>query len=123
MSERKVLNSLRVVGQDFELSDSPTTEAAGGVTRRQFLKILGSASAVGAAGCADSPAQKIFPNVRGNDEQIPGISVWYNSTCAECSAGCGIQVRTREGRAVKIEGNRLNPINRGGLCALGQSAL
>ncbi|RMG39544.1 MAG: 4Fe-4S dicluster domain-containing protein [Candidatus Dadabacteria bacterium] len=94
-----------------------------GISRRSFIKSLGAAGAAGIAGCADNPAQKILPFVKGDTTQIPGVAVWYSSTCKECSAGCGIQVRTREGRAVKIEGNRENPVNRGGLCALGQAAL
>lgn len=93
------------------------------ISRRDFLKIAGAATAVGVAGCADSPRQNIFPNVHGASNQVPGVAVWYRSTCTECSAGCGIQVRTREGRAVKIEGSRDNPINRGGLCAVGQASL
>jgi anaerobic selenocysteine-containing dehydrogenase len=40
-----------------------------------------------------------------------------------CPAGCGISVRTREGRAKKIEGNPLHPVNQGRLCALGQAGL
>lgn len=95
----------------------------GTVSRRDFLKIAGATSVVGATGCTDSPKQNIFPNVHGSADQVPGIAVWYRSTCTECSAGCGIEVRTREGRAVKIEGSRENPINRGGLCALGQASL
>ncbi|MDZ4785601.1 MAG: 4Fe-4S dicluster domain-containing protein [bacterium] len=95
-----------------------------GVSRRSFLKILGQTSAVvGAAGCGKSSAQKILPYVKAQDDQIKGVSVWYNTTCTECDAGCGIQVRTREGRAVKIDGNHNNPINRGGVCAIGHSAL
>lgn len=38
-------------------------------------------------------------------------------------AGCGIRVRTVDGKAKKIEGNDLHPVNRGGLCALGQASL
>lgn len=94
-----------------------------GISRRRFLQIIGSGAALTATGCADSAKQNIFPNVKGEREQIPGVAVWYSSTCGECDAGCGIRVRTREGRAVKIEGNPDNPINQGGLCALGQSAL
>jgi anaerobic selenocysteine-containing dehydrogenase/Fe-S-cluster-containing dehydrogenase component len=96
---------------------------AGQMDRREFLKGAGVASALGIAGCADSPKQEIFPHVKGSSDQIPGVAVWYRSTCTECSAGCGIEVRTREGRAVKIEGSRENPINRGGLCAIGQASL
>ncbi|NDC39091.1 MAG: hypothetical protein EBZ48_13770, partial [Proteobacteria bacterium] len=93
------------------------------VSRRGFLKILGASTAVGVAGCADDQKQTILPFVKGEPEQIPGVAVWYRSTCTECSAGCGIMVRTREGRAVKIEGSTESPINSGGLCALGQSSL
>ncbi|MBX7144484.1 MAG: molybdopterin-dependent oxidoreductase [Oligoflexia bacterium] len=97
--------------------------ASNGISRRKFLQILGASSAAGVAGCARDQAQKVFPFVRGEEDQIPGVSVWYRSTCRECSAGCGIQVRTREGRAVKIEGNPEHPVNHGGLCGLGQAAL
>lgn len=98
-------------------------QQAASVSRRDFLKILGTTAAAGAAGCADSKRENILPFVRGSREVIPGVAVWYSSTCSECTAGCGIRVRTREGRAVKIEGNPENPVNSGGLCALGQAAL
>lgn len=100
-----------------------TRKNESGLSRRSFLKILGSASAAGVAGCADSAKQKAFPNVEGQEFQIPGVAQWYRSTCQECTAGCGISVRVREGRAVKIEGNKEDPLSRGGLCGLGQSAL
>lgn len=95
----------------------------GSLSRRGFLKALGTGAAVGAVGCTDKVTEKIIPFVNPIKEQIPGVAVWYSSTCTECSAGCGIQVRTRDGRAVKIEGNPHSPINRGGLCGLGQSAV
>ena len=99
--------------------------SSGGISRRNFLKVLGSAPVAGAAlaGCSDDTSHKALPNVFGQEHQVPGVAVWYNSTCMECSAGCGISVRTREGRAVKIEGNREHPLSKGGLCALGQSGL
>lgn len=93
------------------------------ISRRRFLQVLGATSAVGAAACASPADQKILPYVKPDPEQIPGVAVWYSSTCTECSAGCGIRVRTREGRAVKVEGNPNSPVNRGGLCALGQASL
>ena len=93
------------------------------ISRRRFLQVLGAASATGVAACASPADQKILPYVKPDPEQIPGVAVWYSSTCTECSAGCGIRVRTREGRAVKVEGNPNSPVNRGGLCALGQASL
>ena len=53
----------------------------------------------------------------------PGIATWYNTVCSMCSAGCGITVRTREGRAKKIEGNPSHPVSQGRLCARGQAGL
>jgi len=119
------LNStgLVAIGSGSSASLQSGEASTGGVSRRNFLKILGAGAAAGVAGCADSQRQNILPNVRGDYDQIPGVAVWYRSTCTECSAGCGIMVRTREGRAVKIEGSPDSPINEGGLCALGQSAL
>ncbi|MBX7137938.1 MAG: molybdopterin-dependent oxidoreductase [Oligoflexia bacterium] len=112
-------NELVKIGSKRELQNG-----SNGLSRRQFLKIAGAGStALGVAACTDSPSQKVLPYVKGEDQQIPGVSTWFSSTCMECTAGCGILVRTREGRAVKLEGNPDNPINRGGLCALGQSAL
>ena len=104
-------------------SQKPTGGSLVQISRRRFLQVLGATSAVGAAACANPADQKIVPYVKPDPEQIPGVAVWYSSTCTECSAGCGIRVRTREGRAVKVEGNPNSPMNRGGLCALGQASL
>ncbi|MCB9029962.1 MAG: molybdopterin-dependent oxidoreductase [Deltaproteobacteria bacterium] len=93
------------------------------LSRRTFLKIVGQTSVVGAVGCGNSSAQKVLPLVKGSEDTIPGKSVWFNTTCTECDAACGIQVKTRDGRAIKIEGNPDHPINKGGVCAIGHSAL
>jgi anaerobic selenocysteine-containing dehydrogenase/Fe-S-cluster-containing dehydrogenase component len=113
--EEKNISSLKIISDE--------APAGPVLSRRRFLQVLGAASAAGVAGCADKASQNIFPNLKGNDQQVPGIAVWYSSTCTECSAGCGIKVRTREGRAVKIEGNVDHLVNQGGLCALGQASL
>ena len=39
--------------------------------------------------------QEVLSNVKGDPEAIPGVALWYSSTCTECSAGCGTLVRTR----------------------------
>src|SRR5262245_47046153 len=91
--------------------------------RRDFLKLVGiSAGGAAAAGCSD-PVEKLIPYVVQPEEITPGLAVMYASTCQECSVGCGVHVRTREGRPVKLEGNPEHPINRGKLCARGQASL
>ena len=95
-----------------------------GLERRQFLKVLGAGSAGAAlSGCNTGSAEKLIPYVVPAEEIVPGLSTWYRTTCRECPAGCGMSIRTREGRAVKAEGNPLSPISHGRLCARGQASL
>jgi molybdopterin-containing oxidoreductase family iron-sulfur binding subunit len=93
------------------------------LSRRGFLKLAGLTGAGALAGCGVPPAERLLPHVLTPDDQRPGIATWYASTCRECSSGCGVLVRTREGRALKLEGNPAHPINRGTLCARGQASV
>src|SRR5690242_20669838 len=54
---------------------------------------------------------------------VPGVSTYYTTTCRECAASCGVIAETRDGRAIKLEGNPNHPLNRGALCGRGQAAL
>jgi molybdopterin-containing oxidoreductase family iron-sulfur binding subunit len=93
------------------------------IDRRGFLKLAGaSAGAAAAAGCSDH-VEKLIPYVVQPEQVTPGNPVWYASTCRECSAGCGVHVKTREGRPIKLEGNPDHPINKGRLCAKAQASV
>ena len=96
-----------------------------GLDRRRFLKVLGvtSAGAAAMAGCATETPEKLIPYLVPVEDQVPGLSTWYATTCRECPAGCGLHVRVREGRAVKVEGNPDHPINRGRICSRAQASL
>lgn len=94
-----------------------------GYSRRDFLKVIGASSGVALASCGKELPEKLIPYVIQPDDTIPGVATWYSGSCFECSAGCGVRVRTREGRALKSEGNPDHPINAGGLCSRGQSAV
>ena len=94
-----------------------------GIDRRNFLKLLGVSATAPLASCASGPVEKIIPYVIQPENIVPGVSVHYATVCQECSAGCGMLVRTREGRAVKVEGNPSHPVNAGSLCARGQASL
>ena len=94
------------------------------VERRTFLKVLGGAGpAAAVAACSPVPTETIIPLVVPPDDVVPGVATWYASVCGECPNGCGTRVRTREGRAIKIEGNPAHPGNQGALCVRGQAAL
>ena len=92
--------------------------------RRTFLQLSGMTAAVAALAGCKSANEKIIPYLIPPDEGVtPGIANYYASACRFCPAGCGILVRVSEGRAKKIEGNPLHPVNKGKLCARGQAVL
>ena len=96
----------------------------GKVSRRDFLKLAASGGgAAMAVGLGVKDPEHLIPYVVPPEHVRPGVITWFATTCRECPAGCGMHVAHRDGRAVKVEGNPDHPINRGGLCARGQSAL
>ena len=91
--------------------------------RRHFMKLVGlGAGAAATAGCSD-PVEKLVPYVVQPEVITPGIAVEYASTCTECPTACGLHVKTREGRPIKLDGNPDHPVNRGALCPRGQAAI
>lgn len=90
------------------------------------MKMAGISAAAGLAltGCGTNARlveRKTYLNMP--EYTLPGTSTYYASTCGECPAGCGIVVRTTEGRALKVEGNPNHPVNRGKTCSRGQAAV
>jgi molybdopterin-containing oxidoreductase family iron-sulfur binding subunit len=91
--------------------------------RRDFLRLIGVTGAGTLTACdAKVGPKQLIPYLVPHEDITPGIPTWYASTCRECPAGCGVHVKTREGRVIKLEGNPDNPINRGKLCGRGQAA-
>ncbi len=96
------------------------------ISRREFLKIagLGGAAAAVLTGCG--PASRYVRRQPYSDMPeyaLTGKSTYFATTCGECPAGCGLIVRTMEGRAHKVEGNPSHPVNHGKTCSRGQTTL
>ncbi len=94
-----------------------------GVSRRDFLTIMGASMAMASFACARRPVNKIIPYVVQPQELTPGVPLFYASTYKEGSNSYGIVVKTREGRPIKLEGNELDPSSKGALNAQGQASL
>ena len=84
------------------------------ISRRDFLKLasVGAATTAVLTGCG--PASRYVqrePYMKMPEYTYNGLSTYYATTCRECAAGCGLIVRTMQGRAIKVEGNPNHPVN------------
>ncbi|MDQ7075795.1 MAG: molybdopterin-dependent oxidoreductase [Gammaproteobacteria bacterium] len=101
------------------------------ISRRDFMKLLGVTGASGALIGCDAPSmvnleegkEHVVSYLLPTEDMVPGLGVWYASMCLQCSAGCGVHGRVREGRPLKLEGNPESPINAGKSCQMGQAGL
>jgi anaerobic selenocysteine-containing dehydrogenase len=98
------------------------------VTRRDFLQIVGlGGTGAALAGCGntsiESGVELVESYVQPENFVVPGVGVYYASTCTQCASACGIMGRVREGRILKLEGNPESAISGGKICGLGQAAV
>ncbi|HEY3474054.1 MAG TPA: molybdopterin-dependent oxidoreductase, partial [Anaerolineales bacterium] len=96
------------------------------ISRRDFLKLASAGAATTAVLTGCGPASRYVerePYSRMPEYTYNGLSTYYATTCRECAAGCGIIVRTMQGRAHKVEGNPNHPLNRGKTCPRAQVSL
>jgi molybdopterin-containing oxidoreductase family iron-sulfur binding subunit len=94
-----------------------------GTNRRDFLKLLGfGIGAVSLAAC-EAPVKKAIPYLDKPEDVEPGIANYYASTYVDGGDYCSILVKTREGRPIKIEGNKLSPVTAGGTSARVQASV
>ncbi|HET55094.1 MAG TPA: hypothetical protein ENN33_07740 [Ignavibacteria bacterium] len=94
------------------------------VSRRKFLALLSASAAFAVTSCTDYRDKgEIIPYTKRPEGALPGKPNFYASTCTACEQNCGILVKTREGRPVKVDGNPDHPINKGKLCTTGQASI
>lgn len=100
-----------------EMAENGST-SLGTTNRRDFLKVLGFGvgAATLAAGC-DIPVKKAIPYVVKPEQIVPGVPTYYASSYVRGGDYCAIVVKTREGRPIKIEGNKLSKVTFGGTSA------
>jgi anaerobic selenocysteine-containing dehydrogenase len=86
-------------------------------TRSEFLWTMGTV----AGAFALVPIEQIFwtPEAAVDVGWAPGIEEWIRSACLVCPARCGVTGRVVDGRLVRLIGNPLHPMSRGGVCPRG----
>ncbi len=87
------------------------------LTRRNFLKVAGTSTALVAGqfgfNLTEASAEAVKLRTREAKE--------YPSICCFCSGGCGVLAQVVNGTLVGVEGDPDNPVNRGANCSKGAS--
>src|SRR5512140_2698186 len=96
------------------------------LSRRDFLKLVGAGAATLTVLTGCGPASRYVkrtPYTKMPEYTYNGLSTYYATACRECPDGCGLVVRTMQGRALKVEGNPNHPVNLGKSCSRAQASL
>jgi molybdopterin-containing oxidoreductase family iron-sulfur binding subunit len=109
------------IPMDEFLSGEGVTQA--GTPRRDFLKFLGFSVTAAALAACETKVRKVVPYVIKPEEITVGVSNWYASTFFDGHDYCDVVVKTREGRPIKIEGNRFSQVSLGGTNARVQASV
>jgi molybdopterin-containing oxidoreductase family iron-sulfur binding subunit len=117
---------VRIHQDEFKegFSEQPETSGMSPISRRKFLALLGASAALAGTACSDYRDKgEIIPYNKKPEEVILGKPNYYASTCTLCKNACGILIKTREGRPIKIDGNPDHPVSKGKICAQSQASI
>ena len=88
------------LGDKDALSNSSTS-------RRDFLKYVGFSTAAASLAACEGPVHKSIPYVVQPEQIIPGVWDFYATSVFDGFDFANILVKTREGRPIKIENNKI----------------
>ena len=89
----------------------------GETSRRDFLKMMGFGVTAASLAACETPIKKAIPYVNKPVNEDPTIPNYFASTYISGSDQASVVVKTREGRPIKIEGNKLSTVTGGGTSA------
>lgn len=90
------------------------------LTRRSFMKAAAAtAAAVGASAAIGSNFVDVDPALAAEDDTEQVIP----SSCRACIQNCAVKVHVRNGRIIRIEGDEIDPMSKGRVCAKGLAAV
>ncbi len=100
-----------------EFPQQPEPEEDPGHSRRDFLKMMGFGVSAAALAACEAPIRKAIPYVNKPIDIDPSLANYYASSYINGGDYCSIVVKTREGRPIKIDGNALSSVSKGGTSA------
>lgn len=88
-----------------------------GSSRRDFLKLMGFGVAAASLAACETPVKKVIPYVNKPETIDPGKALYYASTYYDGDNFANLLIKTREGRPIHLEGNKLSTVTGKGLNA------
>ncbi len=88
-----------------------------GHSRRDFLKMMGFSVAAASLAACEAPIRKAIPYVVKPMDADAGIPNYYASTYVNGGDYCSVVVKVRDGRPIKVDGNSLSSVTKGGTSA------
>ena len=82
-------------------------------SRRDFLKMMGFGLAAVSTAACEAPVKYAIPYVDKPVDVDASLANYYASTYSMGSDYCSVVVKTREGRPIKIDGNKFSKISAG----------
>ena len=113
-------------GLGREFSDAASgRDQSGGVSRRDFVRLMGAATALTSAGLAGCrrPEAHLVPFAKSAEWTVPGKFLYYASSMPTPVGAVPLIVTTTDGRPVKIEGNPLHPAGNGATDVFAQASV
>ena len=89
----------------------------GKTKRRDFLKFLGFSVGAATMAACETPVNKAIPYLNKPEEVTPGVPNYYASTFFDGTDYASILVKTREGRPIKVVGNKKSTLTGGAVNA------
>ncbi|MFI5238024.1 MAG: TAT-variant-translocated molybdopterin oxidoreductase, partial [Ignavibacteriales bacterium] len=117
---------LKTHEDEFKEGVSENFDSSGmsSLSRRKFLALLGASAALAGTACTDYRDKgEIIPYNKMPEEITPGKANYYASTSTCCADACGLLIKTREGRPIKLDGNPDHPVTKGKICAQGHASI
>jgi MoCo/4Fe-4S cofactor protein with predicted Tat translocation signal len=105
------------------VADDGSDLGADGTSRRDFLKYLGFSTAAAMAASCETPVNKMVPFLNKPADMVPGMSDFYATTYLSGGEAVSILAKVRDGRPIKIEGNNLSSLTKGGTSARVQASV